>query len=126
MRIRNLFVSSVVVQELTVIAPKGQHRALHEEFLEKVRNGLGVVPDASDWIEVGKCLGRLLAGSGNHPKLSKEEVNLLVRDALLARSAIRCEAVLVTANVGDFAKIKTVFRSLTFKSPSEFFGTRAR
>jgi predicted nucleic acid-binding protein len=126
LRIKSLFVSSVVVQELTVIATKPMQKALHEDFLEKLRLGLGVVPDASDWLEVGKCLGRLLAGGDNNPKLSKEEVNLLVRDALLARSAIRCKAVLVTANIDDFSKIKTIFRSLSFKSPSEFFGVRPR
>jgi len=125
-RIATLCVCSVVIQELMVRADKDQREALVKGFREKLKLKEGVVPDAEDWLEVGKCLARLFRGEAGIGKLSKEEVSTLVKDALIARTAIRMEATLVTANTDDFSKIKTVFKSLVFRSPSEFFGTRPR
>lgn len=122
-RIRSLYISSVVIQELLVIANREQQTALVREFRDKLRSGTGIVPNEIDWFEVGKCLSRLhQTGTTGFTKLSKVEVNLLVRDALIARTAIRANAVLVTFNTNDFSKIKSVFSSLKFKSPTEFFG----
>lgn len=121
-----LCISSVVVQELLVIAPREKREALTREFRERLYSKDGIVPDADDWLEVGKCLGTLLAGETGRGKLSKEEISTLVKDALIARSAIRMKATLITANTDDFAKIKGVFKSLVYKSPSEFFGLRPR
>jgi predicted nucleic acid-binding protein len=126
LRLRALCVSSVVVQELMVIAPKEKREALIRDFREKLRSNEGIVPDAEDWLEVGKCLALLFAGGSGLGRLSKEELSTLVKDALIARSAIRMKATLITSNTSDFAKIKSVFKSLAFKSPSEFFGTRPR
>jgi predicted nucleic acid-binding protein len=120
--IRELYVSSVVVQELMVIAPQEEQKGLSADFHEKVKLGTGVVPDATDWLEVGKCLWHLCA----HEHFGRHEVKMLAKDALIARTAIRVNAILITSNTADFAKIKTFFRSLRFVSPSEFFGTRPR
>lgn len=127
-RISSLVISGVVVQELLVIAPKGTMRtALISEFLRKFDDGKAVVPDHTDWIEVGKCLYRLnQEGTVEYARLGKLEVNLLVRDALIARTAIRAGALLVTSNTSDFAKIKSVVASLRFSSPTEFFELRPR
>jgi len=125
--IRGLCLSSVVVQELLVIANEQRRKALCASFLEMVAVGSGIVPDAHDWLEVGKCLARLCSESiGNEGRLSTDYVRQLVKDALIARSAIRIKATLVTSNTDDFARIKKVFRSLEFQSPSEFFGVRPR
>jgi predicted nucleic acid-binding protein len=121
-RIRDLYVSSVVVQELMVIAEKRQQKELSADFHEKVRMGSGLVPDATDWLEVGKCLAYLCSNE----RFGRQEVKLLVKDALIARTAMRVNAILVTSNIADFAKIKNFFRSLAFISPSEYFGTRPR
>lgn len=125
-RIRTLCVCSVVVQELMVIADDAQRLELVRDFRDKLRVNEGVVPDAEDWLEVGKCLARLFRGEPGMARLSKEEVSTLVKDALIARTAIRMQATLITSNTNDFAKIKTIFRSLNFKSPSEFFRLRPR
>ena len=126
-RIRSLYISSVVIQELLVIAKREQQVALIREFREKLNSGTGIVPDEMDWMEVGKCLSRLYqTGTANFTKLSKIEVNMLFRDALIARTAMRANAVLITSNTDDFSKIKAVFASLKFKSPAEFFGLRQR
>jgi len=86
--IRRLRVSSVVVQELLVVAKQEERKALIGEFNEKVSVGIGFVPNGQDWIEVGVCLAKLHQERiYDFGKLSKGEVNLLVRDALLARTA---------------------------------------
>jgi hypothetical protein len=66
------------------------------------------------------------SGLANFAKLGKGEVNMLVRDALIARTAMRAKAMLITSNTDDFSKIKAVFASLRFISPTEFFGLRQR
>jgi len=125
--IRGLCLCSVVVQELLVIANKQQREALCAEFLEKLKAGDGIVPNAHDWLEVGKCLARLCSErTGNEARLSTQEVRQLAKDALIARTAIQMKAILITSNINDFAKLKRFFRGLVFKSPSEFFGARPR
>jgi predicted nucleic acid-binding protein len=126
LQLRSLCISSVVVQELMVIATKEQREALVREFREKLKVNEAIAPDAEDWLEVGKCFSRLFAGESGFGKLSKDELSTLVKDALIARNAIRMQATLITSNTNDFAKIKTVFKSLDFRSPSEFFGIRPR
>jgi predicted nucleic acid-binding protein len=126
LQLRSLCISSVVIQEIMVIASKEQREALIRDFREKLRLKEAIAPDAEDWIEVGKCFARLFAGESGLGKLSKEELSTLVKDALIARNAIRMQAILITSNTSDFAKIKTVFKSLDFRSPSEFFGIRPR
>jgi len=126
-RIPRLHISSVVIQELLVITDREQQAALIREFKEHLDAGTGLVPDHSDWMEVGKCLSRLhQTGVANFSKLSKDEVNLLVRDALISRTAIRANALLITSDTNDFSKLKSVFKSLKFLSPAQFFGLRQR
>jgi predicted nucleic acid-binding protein len=126
LQVRSLCISSVVIQELMVVASKEQREALVRDFREKLRLKEAIAPDAEDWLEVGKCFARLFSGEAGIGKLSKDELSMLVKDALIARNAIRMQATLITSNTNDFAKIKTVFKSLNFRSPSEFFGTRPR
>ena len=126
LQVRSLCISSVVVQELMVIASEEQREALARDFRENLRLKEAVAPDAEDWLEVGKCFSRLFSGDAGLSKLSKFELSTLVKDALIARNAIRMQATLITSNTSDFAKIKTVFKSLNFQSPSEFFGIRPR
>ncbi|HLW97985.1 MAG TPA: PIN domain-containing protein [Candidatus Acidoferrales bacterium] len=120
------FMSAVVVQELLVGKDPEAQRTILSIANQLERRELLVVPTKEDWYEVGKQLARLMSGEAGNHKLSKQEVSTLVKDALIARTAMRMDAVLVTDNTGDFAKIKTVFRSLVFKSPSEYFGVRPR
>jgi len=126
-KIRSQVHSSVVVQELLVITNQAEQPALIRSFRESLDAGRGFVPDHVDWIEVGKCLHRLhQRGISDFGKLAKSEVNMLVRDALIARTAIRAKALLITHNTSDFSKIQAVFGSLKFRSPADFFGMRPR
>lgn len=71
---------------MMVVATTNQQRGLASDFHERLRLGTGVVPDAADWLEVGRCLAFLCSGRSTKHKLSKQEVNLLVRDALFSEN----------------------------------------
>ena len=124
-RLKSLCMSCVVLQELLVRIPRSEYKEKCDEFNNKFESGLAHVPDSKDWILVGRCLNQLLQDT-RRGKLSKDGVNLLVRDALIARGAIVLGATLVTFNMRDFEKIKRVFRTLKLQSPDEFFELRGR
>jgi predicted nucleic acid-binding protein len=125
--VRAFFVSAVVVQELLAGRDKDTQRIVIEQANELDRRKLLIVPNKEDWCEVGKCLRKLfVSGAGGVPRFPKEYVSSLVRDALIARCAIRADAQLVTSNTVDFDRIKSVFKGLRHTTPSTFFGTRPR
>ena len=123
-KLRNVVHCAVVVQELLVAADAERQLLIAKQFQESLRSDKGVTPTSEDWIEVGRALSILL--KRERRRLSKGEVNLLVRDALISRCAVRVKALVLTSNVQDFSKIKEVIRSLKFQSPSEYFGIRPR
>jgi predicted nucleic acid-binding protein len=106
------FVSAVVLQELTAGAQDtadvrrlGSMRAAAEE------DGMLLTPDGEDWYEAGKVLNALHRGlrshrAGHTQAIPKEEQHRLLRDVLIARSAKRINAEVVTYNVADFEKIR--------------------
>ena len=84
-----------------------------------------LVPDAEDWIECGKVLNALLRGlkskhRGKTPRLSHQEKHRITRDVLIARSARRSGALLVTDNTKDFLMIQRFCR-VRIKASDEFF-----
>jgi predicted nucleic acid-binding protein len=118
---------AVVVQELLAGRNAEDQKMLLKAADELERRRLLVVPNKEDWYEVGKCLRKLLtSGQSGGQRFSKEYLSCLVRDALIARCAIRAEAELITSNTVDFDRIKSVFKRLKHRTPSEFFGTRPR
>src|SRR5687767_14577194 len=106
------FVSAVVLQELTAGADDsadlrrlGWIRAAAED------NGVLLTPDGEDWYEAGKVLNALYLGLRSHreghtPAIPKEEQQRLLRDVLIARSAKRINAGVVTYNRADFDRIR--------------------
>jgi len=125
--VREYLMAVVVVQELLV----GCTPAIQEQLISRAEElherGLLVVPDRKDWVQVGTCLNRLLgAQQVGGERLTREAVNMLVRDALIARCAVKSDAQLITSNETDFRRIKTVFRGLKFTTPSSYFGVRPR
>ena len=104
--------SAVVLQELTAGARDGERvRELGEVRRQYERAGLLVVPNAEDWWFAGKVLNALYRGLRSHrrgytPAIPKEEQQRLLRDVLIARSAKRVNATVVTYNAGDFEKIR--------------------
>ncbi|MDT4954966.1 MAG: hypothetical protein QOJ02_3104 [Acidobacteriota bacterium] len=69
-----------------------------------------LVPTGEDWWLAGKVLNSLLRGlksrqGGLTPKLPAAEKQRIIRDVLIARTARRAGALLVTDNLKDFKLI---------------------
>ncbi len=121
------WMSMVVIQELLVVADSATVKSYKKLITELDKRKRLVTPDGSDWFEVGKALSRIHnSGIADLGSLTKEHVNNLVKDALIARSAIRVGAIVITSNTADFQHIKEVFPSLKYTSPSSYFGVRPR
>ncbi len=119
--------SAVVLHELTV----GANDSAEVRYWDLIRkdfekNGKLLVPNGEDWFLAGKVLnslqrGRKAANKGKTPKISAEESRRIMRDVLIARTARRENALLVTDNAADFEKIST-FCKVRIVTGLEFFG----
>lgn len=100
--------SAVVLQEFTAGAPDGGAvRRLGTLARRMEDDGKLLVPTGDDWFYTGKVLGSLLRGvpSVRGPRshaIDKGEQQRLMRDVLIARSAKRANAAVVTYNASDF------------------------
>lgn len=118
-------VSAVVLQELTAGAQNtAEVRRLGSERAEAEGKGVLLTPDGEDWWLAGKVLNALYQGLRSHrrghtPAISREEQQRLLRDVLIARSAKRTNASLVTYNKGDFDKIRR-FCNVRVVDPASF------
>jgi predicted nucleic acid-binding protein len=118
--------SSVVIMELTAGATdEREARRYRAAWRAYERTGQLVVPDAEDWWMAGKILAALRRGLPSHrrghtPAISPQEQQRIVRDVLIARSARRANAAVVTENVRDFEKIAR-FCNVKVLPPSAFF-----
>src|SRR5688572_5510669 len=108
----NFLYSDVVLLELIRSAKDEttfkKHIAAREQVL---KDGLLIIPNSDDWLMAGKVLywieqGKKKANKGNAPKKRPGETQKMVMDALIAVSARRCKAMVVTDNIGDFETIK--------------------
>jgi predicted nucleic acid-binding protein len=101
-----LWLSSVVLEELYAGAwgeIRDSVERLEHDF-ERARRIL--VPNLGDWTQAGRVLGRLAAKYG-YEKIGQGR---LTNDALIAMSAARIGARVITVNERDFAKLAE-FRS---------------
>lgn len=113
--------SIVVAQELLVGYARAQHEPFLRQLNEYAERGRLVVPDQQDWCIVGKCLNTLWSDRReNLGQMSKDAVNLLVRDSLIARCAVKSGSFVVTDNVADFERIKRVMKQLKYDSAASF------
>lgn len=119
--------TAVVLQELTVGATDNTEvRYWNEVRKAREKDGTLLVPNGEDWWMAGKVLNSLLRGlkaknAGKTPKLSADEIQRITRDVLIARTAKRENAMLVTDNIADFKKIKK-FCDVKTQSGKDFFG----
>jgi predicted nucleic acid-binding protein len=103
--------SAVVVQELAAGAlDKSGLQELDASRRKYEKMGRLLVPTGEDWWLAGKMLNSLLRGlkskrKGLTPKLPAAEKQRIIRDVLIARTARRAGALLITDNVGDFKLI---------------------
>ncbi|MFN7926416.1 MAG: type II toxin-antitoxin system VapC family toxin [Blastocatellia bacterium] len=118
--------SAAVVQEMTAgAADKSNLRKweLAWRVFEKADRLL--VPTGEDWYEAGKILNSLLRGlkskaKGLTPRLHPDDKQRMVRDALLARTAMRAGVLVVTENLKDFERIQRFCR-VKIVSGDDFF-----
>lgn len=103
--------SAVVIQELTAGATdKSEIQRWDASRRAHEKEGTLLVPTGEDWWLAGKVLNSLLRGlkskrSGLTPRLPAAEKQRIIRDVLIARTARRASALLVTDNVRDFRMI---------------------
>jgi predicted nucleic acid-binding protein len=103
--------SAVVLQELTAGAvDKSDVQRWDASRRAHEKEGTLLVPTGEDWWLAGKVLNSLLRGlksrqGGLTPKLPAAEKQRIIRDVLIARTACRAGALLVTDNVKDFKLI---------------------
>src|SRR5205085_4075625 len=103
--------SAVVIQELAAgAADKSDLQELDGLRRDYEKQGRLLVPTGEDWWLAGKVLNSLLRGlkskrGGLTPKLPVSEKQRIIRDVLIARTARRAGAMLVTDNVSDFKLI---------------------
>lgn len=118
--------SAIVVQEMTAGA-SDTHEVRFWEAVRSAREQEGklLVPTGEDWWFAGKVLNSLLRGLKSHnrgrtPKLPPDEKQRLIRDVLIARTAKRAGALVVTDNVADFEMIRR-FCSVQTVQGEDFF-----
>ena len=105
--------SAVVIQELTAGAvDKSAVQRWDASRRSHENAGTLLVPNAEDWWLAGKVLNSLLRrlkseAGGMTPRIQKTDQWRIVRDVLIARTAKRAGALLVTDNLKDFEKIKS-------------------
>ncbi|HEX8395365.1 MAG TPA: type II toxin-antitoxin system VapC family toxin [Longimicrobium sp.] len=123
---RRRLLSAVVVQEMAAGADSDADLRRWAATLRdyRTRDQL-LTPDGEDWYEAGKILNALIRGkrswrAGRTSAISREEQQRLLRDVLIARSARRVNAVVVTYNAGDFRKIRR-FCDVRVIAPADLF-----
>ena len=122
-----LVMSAVVIQELTAGAVDGRETTAWRLMSAGYeRAGRLLTPTGEEWWRAGKVLNSLLRGEkgkagGRTPKLPAGEKQRIVRDALIAVSVGRAEALLVTENVRDFEMLRR-YCAVRYVSGREYFG----
>ena len=104
--------SAVVMQELAAGAvDSSEMKQLNAARRAYEKEGRLLVPTGEDWWQAGKVLNALLRAlkskrGGLTPKLPDREKHRIVSDVLVAVTARRAGALVVTDNLKDFEKIK--------------------
>jgi predicted nucleic acid-binding protein len=104
-----LWLSAVVLEELYAGASGRILQSLERMEREFDRMKRILVPNLGDWTEAGRVLARLAARYG-YEKIGGR----LANDALIAMSAARIGARVITVNEGDFRKLAE-FRSFQWE-----------
>jgi predicted nucleic acid-binding protein len=105
-----VWLSAVVLEELYAGASGRVRHSLERMEREFDRMDRISVPNLGDWTETGRVLARVAAKYG-YEKIGRGR---LANDALVAMSAARMGATVITANARDFARIAE-FRSFKWE-----------
>lgn len=117
--------SAVVLQELTAGArDSSEVRRFGSMCAAALSEGALLTPSGGDWHYAGKVLNSLYRGLRSRRwrqpvAIPRDEQQRLLRDVLIARSAKRVNAAVVTYNAGDFEKIRR-FCNVRVVPPEQF------
>lgn len=118
--------SSVVLMELSAGAIDGSRRKGYEQlFLQYQKEKLLIVPTENDWLLASKILfllthARKRSHRGNLPRLAPGASQRLALDVLIAVSARRWRAQVVTENWTDFKAIQRYCNTMIIKATNFF------
>src|ERR1041384_2200660 len=123
----SFLLSSVVLMELLARCKDDSQRKVYEQLFRQHRqdNSL-IVPDENDWLIASRILflltqNRRRASKGRLRRLSVGVSQRMALDVLIAVSARRWRAVVVTENWEDFKAIQRYFRTTRIVRASDFF-----
>lgn len=115
--------SVVVIQELAAGA-RDKSRLKQLDAIRRTYEKTGdlLVPTSEDWLFAGKVLNSLYRVVQRHSEDSEPttEQMRIVRDVLIARTAKRAGATVVTKNFSDFERIRR-FCAVKVVRPEDFF-----
>jgi predicted nucleic acid-binding protein len=121
--------SAVVMQELAAGAvDDSELKQLNAARLAYKKEDRLLVPLEEDWWQAGRVLNALLRGlkskaGGRTPKLPDSEKHRIISDVLIAVTARRARALVVTDNIKDFERIRP-YCDVRIMRGAEFFGRR--
>lgn len=122
----NFLLSGVVVTELMASANDESARKAFEAMrAAHERDGTLIVPRSEDWLMAGRVLywltkGRKRRAGGKAPQLRPGASQSMALDALIAVSARRAGAAVVTENYDDFKAIGYYLEGLKIRRGSQF------
>lgn len=125
-RARNFLWSAVVLTELTAAAKDDSQRKLYERlFRQYQKDNSLIVPDENDWLLASRILfwltqGRRRTTKGKLKRLPTGVAQRMALDVLIAVSARRWRATVVTDNYDDFKTIQRYCNTKIAKA-SDFF-----
>lgn len=104
--------SAVVIQELAAGAlDTSRLRELEAVRRHYEKEKRLLVPNGEDWFLAGRILNSLYRGTatvnrGHRRRIDKDTQRRIIRDVLIARTARRAGATVITGNVRDFEMIR--------------------
>lgn len=123
----NFLLSAVVIAELAASAPDDSIRKAHEANRRThEKNGTLIVPTPEDWL-LASCVLYWLAharkkkAGGQSPPLKPGAAQRMMLDALIAVSARRASAIVVTNDWDDFKAIQ-YYCQVKLTRGSDYFG----
>jgi len=123
---KNFRMSAIVLMELTASAKDESRRKSYEwAFRQFQENNLLIVPSAEDWLLAAKIIfllteGRRREGGGKLKRLPPGASQRLALDVLIAVSARRWKAQVVTENWADFKSHPALLQH-TNRQATQFF-----
>ena len=123
---KNFLMSAIVLMELTASAKdKSRRKSYERAFRQFQQNNLLIVPNAEDWLLASRIIfllteSRRREGRGKLKRLPPGASQRLALDVLIAVSARRWKAQVVTENWTDFRAIQRYCNTTIIKA-AQFF-----